>query len=132
MKKNIYRRYMLRPMIYMTATRLMAGLIAFLAITRFVKNGPTGQMVSGFLAALFLLFTYLIYLRMDGIRIPRLKHLKKRRKKEPIRFEASMADHVDDDAPVDFDDLEEDERDFISFVSSLVCALVFLALSFLI
>lgn len=132
MKKKIYQRYMLRPLIYMTATRMMTAVIFLLVLVRFVKNGPAPGMISGFLTALFLLFAYLVYLRMDGLKIPRLKHFKTKKKKDVIRMESSMADHMDEDVPVDFDDLEENERDFVSLLSSLINALVFLALSFLI
>ena len=123
---------MLRPLIYMTATRMMTAVIFLLVLVRFVKNGPAPGMISGFLTALFLLFAYLVYLRMDGLKIPRLKHFKTKKKKDVIRMESSMADHMDEDMPVDFDDLEENERDFVSLLSSLINALVFLALSFLI
>lgn len=111
---------------------MMTAVIFLLVLVRFVKNGPAPGMISGFLTALFLLFAYLVYLRMDGLKIPRLKHFKTKKKKDVIRMESSMADHMDEDVPVDFDDLEENERDFVSLLSSLINALVFLALSFLI
>lgn len=132
MKKKIYQKYMLRPLIYMTASRFMTALIFLLVIIRFLKNGPTPAMAAGFLAALFALFSYLVYLRMDGLRIPRMKHFKTKKKKEPVVTASSMNDHIDDEAPVSFDELEEDERDFISFVSSAVNFAIFTALSFLI
>lgn len=132
MKKKIYQKYMLRPLIYMTASRFMTALIFLLVIIRFLKNGPTPAMAAGFLAALFALFAYLVYLRMDGLRIPRMKHFKTKKKKEPVVTASSMNDHIDDEAPVSFDELEEDERDFISFVSSAVNFAIFTALSFLI
>ena len=123
---------MLRPLIYMTATRLMTALIFLLALTKFVKNGPSKAVVCGFLAALFALFAYLVYLRMDGLRVPRMKHFKAKKKKEPVITQSSMTDHIDEDAPVSFDELEEDERDWISFVSSAVNFVIFTLLSFLI
>jgi len=39
---------------------------------------------------------------------------------------------IDDDAPVSFDELEENERDFVSFFSSVVNFVIFVVLSFLI
>ncbi|MBR3928817.1 MAG: hypothetical protein IKJ65_07435 [Clostridia bacterium] len=132
MKKGIFQKYMLRPMLYMTFTRLMTALIFLLAIDRFVKNGPALSMTSGFLAAFFALCAYLVYLRMDGLRVPRMKFIRFKKKKDPIRIESSMADHIDEEAPVSFDELEEDERDFISFVSALINFIVFTAASFII
>lgn len=132
MKKNIYKKYMLRPLVYMTATRFMTALIFYLAVDRFINNGPSASMTAGFLAALFALFAYLVYLRMDGLRIPRMKHFKTKKKKDVLKYDASMTDHIDDDAPVSFDELEEDERDFCSFFSSLINFIIFTLLSFLI
>lgn len=131
-KKRIYQRYMLRPIIYMTAYRLMVALIFLLAVIRFVKNGPAPAFVAGFLALLFALFSYLVYLRMDGLRIPRVKYIRPKRKKDPMRNFGSMVDHADDEPQVTFDELEEDERDFCSLASNLVNLVVFLAASFLI
>lgn len=127
--KGVYQRYMLRPFIYMAATRLMTGLIFLLAIVRFMPNGPAPSMAAGFLTVLFALFSYLIYLRMDGLRIPRLKR-PKQKKKDPLRNFGDMTDHVDDEPQVTFDDLETDEKDLCSLLSNLVCTVVFLVLSF--
>ncbi len=132
MKKKIFQKYMTRPLVYMTITRLMTALIFLLAISRFLENGPTAAMISGFLAALFALFAYLVYLRMDGLKIPRMKHFKTKKKKEPVITQSSMTDHMDDDAPVSFDELEDDERDCISFVSSAINFVIFTVLSFII
>ena len=123
---------MLRPLIYMTASRLMVALIFLLAVIRFLNYGASPALAAGFLAALFALFAYLVYLRMDGMRIPRMKHFKTKKKKEPVITASSMTDHIDDEAPVSFDELEEDERDYISLVSSAVNFVIFTALSFLI
>ena len=101
--KNVYQRYMLRPLVYMTAQRLMLAGIFCLAFHRFVKNGPALNLIAGFLTILFALFAYLVYLRMDGIRIPRMKPIKV--KKDPMRNFGDMTDHVDDDPQVTFDDL---------------------------
>ncbi|MBE5791433.1 MAG: hypothetical protein E7322_04650 [Clostridiales bacterium] len=132
MKKKIFQKYMTRPLVYMTITRLMTALIFLLAVTKFLNTRVTNSAVSGFLAALFALFAYLVYLRMDGLRIPRMKYFKSKKKKEPVITQSSMTDHLDDDAPVTFDELEEDERDWISFVSSAVNFVIFTVLSFII
>ena len=123
---------MLRPLIYMTASRLMAALIFLFAVIRFAKGVQAPAMAAGFLAALFALVSYLVYLRMDGLRIPRMKHFRTKKKKEPVITASSMTDHIDDEAPVSFDELEEDERDFVSFVSGAVNFVIFTILSFLI
>lgn len=127
--KGIYQRYMLRPLIYMAATRLMVALIFLLAIVRFVDGGPAPSLIAGFLTVLFALFAYLVYLRMDGLRVPRMKHPKPK-KKDPLRNFGDMTDHVDDEPALTFDDLETDEKDLCSLLSNLIGMVVFLVLSF--
>lgn len=129
-KKQIYQKYMLRPLLYMTAYRLMVALIILLALVRFVNNGPAPSMVAGFLAVVFALFAYLVYLRMDGLRIPRVKYIRPKKKADVVRNVTSMNDHIDDDPGVTFEELEEDERDFCSLASNLINLAIFLAASF--
>ncbi len=131
MKKNaIYQKYMLRPLIYMAAYRLMLGGILLLALPRLLRNGPSPSLIAGFLAVVFALCAYLVYLRMDGLRIPRVKYIRPKKKSDPTRHFSSMSDHADDDPGPAFDELELDERDFCSLVSSLICLAVFTVLSF--
>lgn len=129
-KKKLYEKYMLRPILYMTATRMMVSFIFMLILVRFVKNAPGKDMVSAFLAVFFALISFLVYLRTDGLRIPRMKHIKTRRKKDPVRNYGDMEDHIDEEV-VSFDELEDDEKDFCSLVSALINMALFLILSFL-
>lgn len=130
--KKIYQKYMLRPMIYLTAFRTMVALIFLLIIKRFVQNGPAPSMICGFLAVVFALFAYLVYLRMDGLRIPRMKYLRPKKKTDPLRNFGDMTDHMDDDPGVAFEELEADEKDFCSLAANLVNLLIFLVASFLV
>lgn len=130
--KHIYQKYMARPMVYLTAFRTMVALIFLLIIVRFVPNGPSPAMICTFLAVLFALFAYLVYLRMDGLRIPRMKHIRPKKKSDPLRNYGDMADHVDDDPGVTFEELEVDEKDFCSLVANLINLVIFLIASFLV
>lgn len=125
-----YKNYMLRPIIYMTATRLMAALIFLLAVARLVPSGPAPAMIAAFLTVLFALFAFLVYLRMDGLRIPRVKYIRPKKKKDPMRHTFSMSDYTDEE-PVSFEDLEPEEKDFCSLVCNVLNLLVFLILSFI-
>ncbi len=129
--RSIWQKYMLHPFLYMTATRLMVGAIFLLVLTRFFLKGPSASLISGFLAVFFALCAYLIYLRMDGMRIPRMKFLRPKKKADPMRSAGDIADHMDDDVPVPFDELENEEKDLCSFLSAFVGAVVFTACSFL-
>lgn len=128
---KIYKKYMLRPIIYLSAYRLMVALIFLLAVFRFVPNGPSLSMIAAFLTMLFAVFSFLVYLRMDGLRIPRVKYIRPKNKKDPTRPLSSMIDYADEDPSVTFEDLEPEEKDFCSLVANLVGLVVFLVLSFL-
>lgn len=128
--KGIYQKYMLRPLIYMTAYRTMVALIVLLLIDRFVPNGPEVRMTATFLAMVFALLAYLVFLRMDGLRIPRMKYIRPKKKPDPMRNFGDMADHTDDEPGVTFEELESDEKDFCSMVASLINLVIFLVVSF--
>ncbi len=129
--KGIYQKYMLRPIIYMTAYRLMVAMIILLIFVRLVKNGPAPDFVAGFLTVGFALLSYLVYLRMDGLRIPRVKYIRPKKKTDPLRNFGSMSDHADDEPGVTFEELEMDERDFCSLAANLINLVIFLIASFL-
>lgn len=130
--KHIYQRYLLRPIIYLTAFRLMVAAIFTLILVRFVRNGPAPNMIAGFLAVFFALLAYLVYLRMDGLRIPRVKYIRPKKKADPLRHTTSMTDHTDDEPGVAFDELEDDEKDFCSLMANLICLAAFLIASFVV
>jgi ABC-type multidrug transport system fused ATPase/permease subunit len=74
---------------------------------------------------------FLVYLRMDGLRIPRVKYIRPKKKKDPMRHISSMSDYTDDDPPVTFEDLEPEEKDFCSLICNVVNMVIFGVLSFI-
>ncbi|MGN0794043.1 MAG: hypothetical protein ACI4MG_06150 [Aristaeellaceae bacterium] len=125
-----YRRYLFHPVLYMAAFRLMVALIFLLALTRLVPRGPAPDLVAGFLTVLFALFAFLVYLRTDGLRIPRVKYIRPKKKNDPLRHSASMSDYTDEEPPVSFEELEPEEKDLCSFLSNIINLVIFLVLSF--
>ena len=121
---------MLRPMVYMTFFRMMLAGIFLLIIRRFSKNPLAPSFACAFLAVLFALGAFLVYLRCDGMRIPRMKYIRPKKKKEPVRSYGDIEDHIDEEV-VSFDELEDDEKDFVSLIAALINAFVFLILSFI-
>ena len=130
--KGIYQKYMLRPVIYMTAYRTMLALIFYLIVERFVRNGLGPAMICTFLAVLFALFAYLVYLRMDGLGIPRMKYIRPKKKADAMRNMSDMADHIDDDPGVTFEELEDDEKNLCSLLANLINLVIFLVASFIV
>lgn len=128
--RGTWRRSLLRPLIYMAANRFLAALVLLLFYNRFLA-APLALPASAavLLALAFALAAWLVYLRMDGAHIPRMKNVRFRRRKDPLRNYTDISDHIDD-APPTADDLEDDERDLISLLSNLFCLAIFAVLSF--
>lgn len=128
--RGTWQRALLRPLIYMATTRFLAALVLLLFYNRFLASSLARPSSAALLLALaFALAAWLVYLRMDGAHIPRMKNVRFRRRKDPLRHYTDIGDHIDD-APPSADDLEDGERDLISLLSSLLCLAIFAALSF--
>ena len=128
--RGAWRRSLLRPLIYMAANRFLAALVLLLFYNRFLASPLALPGSAAVLLALaFALAAWLVYMRMDGAHIPRMKNVRFRRRKDPLRNYTDISDHIDD-APPTADDLEDDERDLISLLSNLFCLAIFAVLSF--
>ena len=128
-----WNRDMTRPLIYKLFTRLGAALLALAAVNRVRMGQGQGSVWAlgcVFLAGLFFVGAWLVYLRRDGTRIPRLKELRFFHKKKPERAYGDMIDYVDEDV-VTFDELDDDEKDQVSLTVNLLCALAFIGISFI-
>ena len=121
---------MIRPLIYKIFTR---GILALFAAQLVHFFAPAASGFSSFsnlslgLGLLFILFAFLAWLRMDGVRIPQLK-LPRMKKKDPPFLAGNMADHIDDDI-VSFDDLDQEEQDLCVFLADCFLAAVCLILA---
>ena len=131
--KMRWSRALTRPLIYKLFTRLGVALLCVAALNRVRQaQGYASVWALGcmLLAGLFLAGAWLVHLRRDGTRIPRMKSLRFFHKKKPERAYGDMIDYVDEEI-VDFDDLDDDEKDLVSMAVNLLCALVLLICSFL-
>ena len=132
MKKWIdrFHRDLLRPLIYKIFTRGILALFAAQLVHFFV---PASWPLSRFsnlallLGGLFLLFTVLAWLRMDGLNLPQLK-LPRMKRKDPPFLTEDLADHLDDDL-VSFDDLDAEDQAFCVFLADALLALLCLPLT---
>jgi hypothetical protein len=110
--QKLWSRDLVRPLIYKIFTR---GVLALFAaqLAHFFLPADSGfasfSNLSLGMGLLFVLFTVLAWLRLDGLKIPRLK-LPRVKRKDPPFLVGSMADHIDDDI-VSFDDLDPEEQD---------------------
>ena len=132
--RRIWRRYMLRPFLYTAFTRLVLGLFAALLCDYFF-SGAAGRPLRSTLFLLasvfFALLAWIAWLRLDGVSLPRLMNLRIGPKKQRDRITGDMIDFVDDEPPIPFEDLEDDEKDCCLLCADLICCVVFFLASFL-
>lgn len=127
--KKYRKRYLVRPIVYRTLVKFLCALCVTLVWDRFVNTSGLFSRAHMFacMCVLFAANAWFAFLRLDGVRLPRLP---RPRSKKRDRARGGVTDYVDDPV-VSFDELEPDQRDFCSFVSALVCVLIFLGLSLL-
>ena len=130
--RKLWQRYMLRPMLYKAFTRFIIGLCACLLWHEFVnvsKNPVMRSTAFLFMAALLAGAAWMSYLRLDGIRAWQFDKTLFDWKRPPVRSYGDMIDFVDEQ-PVQYDDLEDDEQCLCLFLADVICAVIFLIISF--
>ena len=133
--KEIYEPYMLRPLIYMTFTRFILALFITLMGDFFISS-RVGYSVKktafALCAAVFGLLSVIAWLRLDGVRLPKLMMLRVNPSKKPSRMYGDMIDYIDERPGIGFDDLSDDEKDFCILIANLFCFAVFTLICFFI
>ena len=132
--RRIWQRYMLRPFLYTTFSRLVLGLFVVL-LSDHLFSGAAGHPLRSTLfllaSVLFALLALIAWLRLDGVSLPKPLNLRVGPKKRRDRIPGDMIDFVDEEPAVPFDDLEDDEKDCCLLCADLICFFVFLLASFL-
>ena len=128
--RSSLNREMIRPLIYKFFTW---GILALFAAQLVHFFAPADSGFASFsnlslgLGFLFLLFSFLAWLRLDGLKIPMLK-LPRMKRKDPPFLAGNMADHMDDEI-VSFDDLDPDEQNICVLLADILLAVLCLLLS---
>ena len=133
--KEIYEPYMLRPMIYMTFTRFILALFVSLLIDFFITKSSGVSVKStafALCAALFAVSAILAWLRLDGLKLPKIMMMRINPSKKPSRMYGDMIDYIEERPGIDFDEVDDDEKDLCILVADFFCCLVFLILSLVI
>ena len=129
MKKiqRIYEPYLLRPMIYMTFTRFVLALF-FALLADFFLTPNAGRPLKSTLfflcAALFALSALIAWLRMDGVKLPQILMMRVNPSKKPSRMYGDMIDYIDERPGIDFDDLDDSEKDCCILIADLICFII--------
>jgi len=124
--------YMLRPFIYMTFTRFLLALCLLLLINFFYSKSagrvilPTVMLLGGIA---FAILAWIAYLRLDGIKLPKLMMMRVNPRKKPRRMAGDIIDYVDEQPQVTFEDLDDPEKDLCILGADLFCCVVFVVVS---
>lgn len=128
--KSVWNRNLIRPWIYMTLTRFGIALCAALLLNFFWKDSLRNikQYAYTFLTLFFLGIGWVAWLRLDGIRLPKLFMKRWQPKRKPVRTYGDMVDHIDEEIVL-FDALDDQEQDLCCLLSDSVCCVIFLLLA---
>ncbi len=127
-----WQPYMLRPFIYMTFTRFILALAAALLADFFLSPGagrPLKEPAFLLAGALFALLAVIAWLRLDGVKLPKVMMMRINPRKKPARMYGDMIDYVDEQPQVAFEDLDDGEKDVCILGADLFCCAAFLVLS---
>ena len=130
--KKKWQPYMLRPFIYMTFTRFILALAAALLADFFLSPGagrPLKEPAFLLTGTLFALLAVIAWLRLDGVKLPKVMMLRINPRKKPARMYGDMIDYVDEQPQVAFEDLDDGEKDVCILGADLFCCAAFLVLS---
>lgn len=133
--REIYEPYMLRPTIYMTFTRFVLALFAALLIDFFVAPNAGHSIkktVFSLCAAVFALSALLAWLRLDGVKLPKLMMMRINPSKKPSRMYGDMIDYIEERPGISFEELDDREKDLCILIADAVCFLVFLVAAVLV
>ena len=128
--KEIWNLELWQPLVNKAFTRLVLALAASLLWNEFVNGGLLSMRAYAFLffGVLFAVAAWMSYLRLDGIHAPQFDKLLFDWKRKPKRTYGDMIDYVDE-KPVDFEELEEDEKCLCLLLADAACSVIFLVLS---
>lgn len=122
---SVYKKYMLRPIIYKMITRASIVAVIMLVWDRYVSDGHfTMWQAPGLLCGVALLgWAWVGYLKLDGMTVHHLlediKNGGRKKKYHPTR---SIVDFADEKI-ISFEELEPNERTFCSMMANLLLGL---------
>lgn len=122
-------------MIYMTFTRFILALfITLLADFFFTRSsGRSVKSTAFFLCtALFAGSAMLAWLRFDGMKLPKIMMMRVNPSKKPSRMYGDMIDYIEERPGIDFDELDDQEKDLCILTADLFCLLIFLIIALLV
>lgn len=120
--RMIFKKYMIRPMLYQSVTKFAVALVLCLLWDRFLNQDGYRSMAESALfvaGCVFLMLAWIQYLRLDGVRVHHLLEEKQEKKQKHITKD--MVDFVDEKI-IPFGELDDEEQIVCRFLGDLLCA----------
>ena len=130
--RETLRREIIRPFIYATFTRFVLALTIALAGDFFlgpVVGHDLRETLFLLLSAIFALMAVIAWLRLDGMKLPKLMMLRIHPHKKPSRMYGDIADYLDEQPVVTFEELEDEEKDVCLLCADVICCVLCLIAS---
>ncbi|MBR1606179.1 MAG: hypothetical protein IJ664_00590 [Clostridia bacterium] len=124
--------YMIRPFIYMTFTRFLLALCLLLLINFFYSQSAGRPILSAVMllgGVAFAILAWIAYLRLDGIKLPKIMMMRVNPRKKHRRMVGDIIDYVDEQPQVTFEELDDSEKDICILGADLFCSVVFIVVS---
>ena len=80
----------------------------------------------------FALLAVIAWLRLDGVKLPKLMMMRVNPSKKPSRMYGDMIDYIEERPGISFDELDEQEKDLCILAADVFCFLIFLMIGFFI
>ena len=128
--KEIFKSYMVRPLIYKIVTKCSIVLVLALLWKYIVNTSSHMSMqkdVFFILGLIWMMFSWFQYLKLDGYTFQYV-FKEKRKRKEKKHVKKDIADFVDEKI-VSFDELEEEEKVVVNLLSNFISGLIFVLIS---
>lgn len=122
-------KYMIQPLIIRTFTRFVIAITLCLLWKRLVASVQPLSAAYLLSAAVFFILAWLAYLRADGMKLPKLDRKLFDRERKPVIRYGDMIDYIDE-MPHPDENLDDEEIEFITFISNIITGAIFLVISF--
>ena len=131
--RELWDTFLVRPLIYMSFTRIMWGLFLSLLVSH-IAFLLTDRALRSWLfllaAALLFLGAWLSFLQLDGMKLPRLEQMRHVLDRPKRPSTGDLIDYIDE-KPERYGELSDDERHLCLLFSDVLCGVIFVGLSIL-
>lgn len=122
-------KYLIQPLVIRTVSRFVFAITIALIWKKLVASMQPLSTAYFLAAIVFFVFAWMAYLRADGIRLPKIDRKLFEPKHKPVIRYGDMIDYIDEE-PDPFKDMDEEDHEFVAFLSNLIAGAIFLILSF--